>query len=89
MFKFYRCIAGLACAPLTSEDLQENTIRFSMSRAWLLGNAVKLARKEKRCPVKAVLESQNGKLLISGKVHKSYILFDRLKFYETYTKFDQ
>ncbi|CAB3981430.1 Hydantoin utilization A [Paramuricea clavata] len=61
------CLAGLACAPLTAEDLRKNTVMFSMSRAWRLGNAVKLAQKEKRCPVDAVLESQNGKLLISGK----------------------
>ena len=68
MFKSYRCFAGLACPPLTAEDLRENTVRFSMSRGWLLGNAVKVAQKQKRCPVKAVLESQNGKLLIAGKV---------------------
>jgi DUF917 family protein len=75
IFEFYSCLAGLACAPLTAEDLRKNTVMFSMSRAWRLGNAVKLAQKEKRCPVDAVLESQNGKLLISGKV--CVTVFDR------------
>ena len=51
-----------------------------MSRAWRLGNSVKLAQKEKRCPVNAALESQNGKLLISGKVGVIFLFFfiDRL-----------
>ena len=66
--EFYSCVAGLAGAPLTAEDIQQNTVKFSMSRAWHLGNAVKLARKQKQCPVHAAIESQNGKLLISGKV---------------------
>ncbi|XP_028393299.1 uncharacterized protein LOC114517702 [Dendronephthya gigantea] len=62
------CFAGLAVAPLKAEDLPENTVRFSMSRAWRLGKAVKQARRDKRCPIEAVLEAQNGKMLISGKV---------------------
>ena len=71
ILKFYSCVAGLAGAPLTTEDIRQNTVKFSMSRAWRLGNAVKEARKQKRSPVLAALESQKGKLLISGKVSLS------------------
>ena len=72
-------MGGLAGSPLTAEDLRQNTVRFSMSRAWRLGNSVKLAQKEKRCPVNAALESQNGKLLISGKV--GVIVFNSYCYY--------
>lgn len=62
------CAAGLALSPLTAEDIRKNSVQFSLSRAYRLGHAVKLAQKEKRSPVQALLQSQNGKLLISGKV---------------------
>lgn len=65
-------MAGLTMAPLTREEIHKHTVMFSISRAWTLGNAVKMAQNEKQCPVKAILDSQNGKLLITGKVHRSY-----------------
>ena len=62
------CHAGLAMTPLTAEQISRTCVKFSMSRAWHLGYAVKTAQTQKRCPVQAILDMQNGKLLMSGKV---------------------
>ena len=62
------CHAGLAMTPLTAEQISRTCVKFSMSRAWHLGYAVKTAQTQKRCPVQAILDVQNGKLLMSGKV---------------------
>lgn len=61
------CMAGLSFI-CDWKDVKTNFILYSLSRTWRLGNAVLLARRGKQSPVDSILQHENGKLLIIGKV---------------------
>jgi len=63
---FLRCMAGLSFI-VGWKDVKEKFILNSISRTWRLGNAVLRAR-HKASPVDSILQHENGKLLITGKV---------------------
>ena len=50
------------------KDVKEKFILYSLSRTWHLGKAVLRARDDKESPVDSILQHENGKLLITGKV---------------------
>lgn len=50
------------------KDVQEKCALHTLSRTWRLGNTVLRARHNKVSPVDSILEHENGKLLIVGKV---------------------
>ncbi|XP_070576486.1 S-methyl thiohydantoin desulfurase-like [Ptychodera flava] len=62
------CKGGLSCSPMSKEDVMSTTVLYSLSRTCRLGKVVLAARKEKKDPIEAVLQQENGKLLINGKV---------------------
>ena len=64
---FLRCMAGLSFIS-DWKDVKEKFILNSLSRTWRLGNAVLQARHGKKSPVDSILQHENGKLLITGKV---------------------
>lgn len=61
------CMAGLAFIS-DWKDVKEKFILNSLSRTWRLGNAVLQARHGKKSPVDSILQHENGKLLITGKI---------------------
>lgn len=65
---FSRCSASLAEKPIAGKDLEKKLIPHSISRAWHLGQAVLKANMNKTCPLQAILEHNNGKLLYKAKV---------------------
>ena len=64
---FLRCMAGLSFI-FDWKDVREKFVLNSLSRTWRLGNAVLRARHNKVSPVDSILQHENGKLLITGKV---------------------
>ena len=59
-------------------DIKDKFALYSVSRTRLLGNTVLRARHKKESPVESILQHENGKLLITGKVWQmslSVILF--------------
>ena len=64
---FRRCMAGLSFI-VCWKDVKEKFILNSLSRTWRLGKAVLRARHNKESPVDSILQHENGKLLITGKV---------------------
>ena len=64
----FSCSAGVSIGSLTAQQLTTTTCLFTVSRAWHIGSALLTARQKHEDPVKAVIDSQNGVLLISGKV---------------------
>lgn len=61
------CMAGLSFI-FGWKDVKEKFILNSLSRTWRLGNAVLRARHNKESPVDSILQHENGKLLITGKI---------------------
>ena len=49
-------------------DIKDKFALYSLSRTRRLGNAVLRARHNKESPVQSILQHENGKLLITGKV---------------------
>ena len=64
---YNRCEAGMSEC-LAWEDVQRTCVKFSLSRTWRLGKAVLLARQNKTPPVETILEHEDGRLLVKGKV---------------------
>ena len=65
---FLRCLSGLSFIFDWKDVTEEKFILYSLSRTWRLGNAVLRARRDKVSPVERILQQENGKLLITGKV---------------------
>ena len=61
------CMVGFAFV-LDWKDVQEKCALHTLSRTWRLGNTVLRARHNKASPVDSILQHENGKLLIVGKV---------------------
>lgn len=62
------CTAAFALPPLTGWQVNQWGIKYTVSQSWRLGQAVTLARAEKRDPVTAVLAQEGGRLLFKGKI---------------------
>ena len=63
------CCAGLTLPPLTCEEIKKYHVPSTVSQAWSLGRSVLRAQQQKRCPIKAILETQPaGKILFSGRI---------------------
>src|SRR2546425_2150967 len=62
-------IAGTCKAPRTGKEVKECAILRTTTKAIRLGEVVQAARRAHRDPVDAVLESEHGCLIFSGKVH--------------------
>ena len=62
------CTAVMASAPIEARHVKAFGIRNTVSQAWRIGSAIQAARQLKADPVTAVLESENGKLLFTGKI---------------------
>lgn len=74
---YLRCMAGLSFI-VNWTDIKDKFALYSLSRTRLLGNTVLRARHKKESPVESILQHENGKLLITGKVWQmslSVILF--------------
>ena len=61
-------MAGLSFIFDWKDITEEKFILYSLSRTWRLGNTVLRARHDKVSPVDRILQHENGKLLITGKV---------------------
>ncbi|XP_052062150.1 uncharacterized protein LOC127702117 [Mytilus californianus] len=62
------CMAGIIFSTLTKSEVLNKTILLSYSRAWNLGNVIMTSRKEKADPIEAIINHEDGKKLISGKI---------------------
>ena len=60
--------AAISLGQMKHSEVLSKCVLLSLSRAWGLGRAVLRARREQRTPHEAVVESQNGRLLMTGKV---------------------
>ena len=61
-------LAGITFGRMQHSEVLSKCVLLSVSRAWGLGRAVLRARHEQRTPYEAVIESQHGRLLMTGKV---------------------
>ncbi|MCC7281940.1 MAG: DUF917 domain-containing protein [Acetobacteraceae bacterium] len=61
-------IAATCKAPRSGAEVKRWGILHTTSQAIALGQAIRLAQKEHRDPVQAILDSENGRLLFRGKV---------------------
>ncbi|PYO51120.1 MAG: DUF917 domain-containing protein [Candidatus Rokuibacteriota bacterium] len=61
-------IAGTCKAPRTGKEVKECGILYTTSKAMRLGQAVQAARREHRDPVQAVIDTERGLRLFTGKV---------------------
>lgn len=61
------CMAGLSFI-VNWTDIKDKFALYSLSRTRRLGNAVLRARHNKESPVESILQHENGKLLITGKI---------------------
>ncbi|CAC5357367.1 unnamed protein product [Mytilus coruscus] len=62
------CMGGIILSTLTKSEVLNKTILLSYSRAWNLGNVIMTSRKEKTDPIEAIINHEDGKKLISGKI---------------------
>lgn len=62
------CTAGFALPPVTGRQVKDWGVKYTVSQAWRLGEAVMRARAEKRDPVDAILAHEHGQLLFRGKI---------------------
>src|SRR5438552_3334194 len=61
-------IAGTCKAPRTGKEVKECAILRTTTKAMRLGQAVQAARREHRDPVQAVIDTERGLRLFTGKV---------------------
>src|SRR5207253_139460 len=61
-------IAGTCKAPRTGKEVKECGILYTTTKAMRLGQAVQAARREHRDPVQAVIDTERGLRLFTGKV---------------------
>ena len=66
----YSSICGGVGTPLTFNEVLNNCVMYSISKAWSLGRAVQRGRIAKADLVTTILDRAKGKLIISGKVVK-------------------
>ena len=66
----FRMSAAIAMGVMDFNTVLSNCILFTMSQAWQLGRAVSRARTTHNSMIDAVIEQQNGILLITGKVYR-------------------
>jgi len=62
------CIAGVCISYLTKKDILNHTVKNTISKARLIGNAVLNARKGNVCPIQALVKETQGKLICQGKI---------------------
>ncbi|XP_014678133.1 PREDICTED: uncharacterized protein LOC106817941 isoform X1 [Priapulus caudatus] len=62
------CMSGCAMAPLSADEVENLTVKYSLSRVWRLGRAVVQAQATKRSPVDAIMEHEHAVLLLTGKI---------------------
>ncbi|KAL4235016.1 hypothetical protein ACF0H5_006654 [Mactra antiquata] len=60
--------AGLTMSTFCKDDVMKKTIHYSLSHAWRIGDTIMKARSKNESPVDAITKSENGTLLIYGKV---------------------
>lgn len=60
--------AGLAMAPMRGDFIKKAAIPHTVTQALSLGRAVLNAQKQNTDPIKAVLDHEDGKLLMTGKI---------------------
>lgn len=61
------CMAGLSLV-FSWNDIKDKCALYSLSRTWRLGNTVLRARHSKTSPVDSILQHENGRLLVTGKI---------------------
>lgn len=62
------CTAVMASSPIEARHVKAFCIPNSISQAWRIGSAILGARRQKTDPIEAILKSENGGLLFSGKI---------------------
>ena len=68
--------AAIAIGPMSFNEMLEKCVLFTMSRAWQLGRAIMRARVQHTDVIQAVVEQQNGMVLMAGKVtFKLHIIY--------------
>lgn len=60
--------AGLSVAPVKSGDVMTSTVIRSFSRVWRIGECILQARRNKLCPLSALVAAESGKVLLIGKI---------------------
>ena len=68
LFCCFRMSAAVAMTVLTFEQVLQHCVLFSLSHAWQLGRVVMRARNTHTNIAQAIVEQQNGLVLIVGKV---------------------
>jgi hypothetical protein len=61
-------IAATCKAPRTGKEVKECAILYSTSKAIRLGQTVQAARRAHRDPIEAIIETEGGRLIFTGKV---------------------
>ncbi|XP_077864278.1 uncharacterized protein LOC100376245 [Saccoglossus kowalevskii] len=62
------CQAGLCFGSYSKSDIMDYSVKYTFSRVWRLGQAVLQARRDRTDPIQAILQWENGKTLIVGKI---------------------
>ncbi len=60
--------AGIALAPMRGSFIKQFAIPDTLTQAWSLGKAVFEAQAENRDPIAAILEHEDGRLLMTAKI---------------------
>lgn len=62
------CTATFALPPISGRQIKAWGVKYTVSQAWRLGQAVLEARAEKRDPIAAILAQEGGRRLFRGKI---------------------
>ncbi|XP_072039138.1 uncharacterized protein [Amphiura filiformis] len=74
--------AAVSFAPMPKTTVDNYTVKYTISKAWRIGDIMTTAKKENKDPIESVVDYENGKILIKdGKVtqidHRTVGGFDR------------
>ncbi|XP_072038493.1 uncharacterized protein [Amphiura filiformis] len=74
--------AAVSFAPMPKTTVENYTVKYTISKAWRIGEKITTAKKENKDPIQSVVDYENGKVLIKdGKVteidHRTVGGFDR------------
>lgn len=62
------CSGGTVLSHFNKVQITSSTVHYSLSHAWRIGDTVLRARAENKSTVEAIVKSENGKMLLYGKV---------------------
>lgn len=65
---YFGLFVGLAFHPFSKQEMADNAVPYSISRAWRLGRAILKSRKDLTDPMTVMEEMENAKLIFRGKI---------------------